>query len=41
MEILVCTKDWLKEIPSSIIFEEDLKELDKFVKILTTFRIGL
>ncbi|WVZ25696.1 hypothetical protein V8G54_004240 [Vigna mungo] len=30
VEVLVCTQDWLKGTPFSILFDEDPKELDKF-----------
>ena len=30
VEVLVCTQDWLRETPFSILFNEDPKELDEF-----------
>jgi len=30
VEVLVCTQDWLRGIPFSILFNEDPKELDEF-----------
>ncbi|WVY98387.1 hypothetical protein V8G54_030538 [Vigna mungo] len=33
VEVLVCTQDWLKGTPFSILFDEDPKELDKFEQV--------
>jgi len=30
VEVLVCTQDWLRGTPFSILFYEDPKELDEF-----------
>jgi len=30
VEVLVCTQDWLRGTPFSILFDEDPKELDEF-----------
>ena len=30
VEVLVCTQDWLRGTPFSILFNEDPKELDEF-----------
>ncbi|BAT90998.1 hypothetical protein VIGAN_11136500 [Vigna angularis var. angularis] len=36
VEVLVCTQDWLKGTPFSILFDEDPKELDKFEQEITS-----
>ncbi|WVZ18817.1 hypothetical protein V8G54_006139 [Vigna mungo] len=40
VEVLVCTQDWLKGTPFSILFDEDPKKLDKFEQGVFTGKCG-